>query len=195
MINDLWYKNAVIYNLSVDTFMDADGDGVGDFKGLVRRLDYLQGLGVTAIWLMPFQPYFDPFRSVILTVDPSDAAKLAIVRRLRAGAASEVVPARIVDYRSTSVSIDVATSKSDRMLMLNDANVPGWRASVDGSPATVFDADYLFRGVYIPAGSHRVEFWFEPSGFEVASVFALGSLVLCLTLIGYDTRRSFRRRR
>ena len=56
MINDLWYKNAIIYNLSVDTFMDADGDGVGDFKGLIRRLDYLQGLGVTAIWLMPFQP-------------------------------------------------------------------------------------------------------------------------------------------
>ena len=56
MINDLWYKNAVIYNLSVDTFMDADGDGIGDFKGLIRRLDYLQGLGVTAIWLMPFQP-------------------------------------------------------------------------------------------------------------------------------------------
>ena len=56
MINDLWYKNAVIYNLSVDTFMDADGDGVGDFKGLIRRLDYLQGLGVTAVWLMPFQP-------------------------------------------------------------------------------------------------------------------------------------------
>src|SRR5437763_10502318 len=36
--------------------MDADGDGVGDFKGLMRRLDYLQGLGVTALWLMPFQP-------------------------------------------------------------------------------------------------------------------------------------------
>jgi maltose alpha-D-glucosyltransferase/alpha-amylase len=56
MINDLWYKNAVVYNLSVDTFMDADGDGIGDFRGLIRRLDYLQGLGVTAIWLMPFQP-------------------------------------------------------------------------------------------------------------------------------------------
>ncbi|HEY7665829.1 MAG TPA: alpha-amylase family protein [Xanthobacteraceae bacterium] len=55
MINDLWYKNAVIYCLSVGTFMDSNGDGVGDFKGLVRRLDYLQGLGVTAIWLMPFQ--------------------------------------------------------------------------------------------------------------------------------------------
>jgi maltose alpha-D-glucosyltransferase / alpha-amylase len=55
MINDLWYKNAVVYCLSVGTFMDANGDGVGDFRGLVRRLDYLQGLGVTAIWLMPFQ--------------------------------------------------------------------------------------------------------------------------------------------
>lgn len=56
MISDLWYKNAVIYCLSVETFMDSNGDGVGDFEGLSRRLDYLAGLGVTAIWLMPFQP-------------------------------------------------------------------------------------------------------------------------------------------
>jgi maltose alpha-D-glucosyltransferase/alpha-amylase len=56
MINDLWYKNAVIYCLSVSTFMDANGDGIGDFQGLMRRLDYLSGMGVTAIWLMPFQP-------------------------------------------------------------------------------------------------------------------------------------------
>ncbi len=55
MIKDLWYKNAVIYCLSVGTYMDANGDGIGDFQGLMRRLDYLQGLGVTAIWLMPFQ--------------------------------------------------------------------------------------------------------------------------------------------
>jgi maltose alpha-D-glucosyltransferase / alpha-amylase len=55
MINDLWYKNAVIYCLSVGTYMDSNADGVGDFQGLMRRLDYLQGLGVTAIWLMPFQ--------------------------------------------------------------------------------------------------------------------------------------------
>jgi maltose alpha-D-glucosyltransferase/alpha-amylase len=55
MINDLWYKNAIIYCLSVGTYMDANGDGIGDFTGLMRRLDYLHGLGVTAIWLMPFQ--------------------------------------------------------------------------------------------------------------------------------------------
>jgi maltose alpha-D-glucosyltransferase/alpha-amylase len=56
MISDLWYKNAIVYCLNVSSYMDSDGDGVGDFKGLMRRLDYLQGLGVTAIWLMPFQP-------------------------------------------------------------------------------------------------------------------------------------------
>jgi maltose alpha-D-glucosyltransferase / alpha-amylase len=56
MIDDLWYKNGVFYCLSVGTYMDANGDGIGDFNGLLRRLDYLHGLGVTAIWLMPFQP-------------------------------------------------------------------------------------------------------------------------------------------
>src|ERR1700751_391487 len=55
MINDLWYKNAIVYCLSVGTYLDTNADGVGDFQGLLRRLDYLQGLGITAIWLLPFQ--------------------------------------------------------------------------------------------------------------------------------------------
>jgi maltose alpha-D-glucosyltransferase / alpha-amylase len=55
VIKDLWYKNAVIYCLNVGTYMDSNGDGVGDFEGLVRRLDYLSGLGVSALWLHPFQ--------------------------------------------------------------------------------------------------------------------------------------------
>jgi maltose alpha-D-glucosyltransferase/alpha-amylase len=55
VIKDLWYKNAIVYCLHVGTFMDTNGDGVGDFEGLMRRLDYLAGLGVTCIWLMPFQ--------------------------------------------------------------------------------------------------------------------------------------------
>jgi maltose alpha-D-glucosyltransferase / alpha-amylase len=55
MIDDLWYKNAVIYSLDLETFLDSNGDGVGDFRGLVERLDYLHYLGVDAIWLAPFQ--------------------------------------------------------------------------------------------------------------------------------------------
>ena len=56
MIEDLWYKNSIIYSLDLDTFMDANGDGVGDLPGLIERLDYLNSLGVDAIWLAPFQP-------------------------------------------------------------------------------------------------------------------------------------------
>ena len=53
---DLWYKNAVIYSVDVETFMDGNGDGVGDFAGLTQRLDYLASLGFTCIWLLPFYP-------------------------------------------------------------------------------------------------------------------------------------------
>jgi maltose alpha-D-glucosyltransferase/alpha-amylase len=55
-IDDLWYKNAVIYCLDVEKYMDANEDGIGDFEGLSRRLDYLAGLGVTCLWLQPFYP-------------------------------------------------------------------------------------------------------------------------------------------
>jgi len=55
-VGDLWWKNAVIYCLDVETFHDSDADGVGDFRGLIDRLDYLAGLGVTCLWLMPFYP-------------------------------------------------------------------------------------------------------------------------------------------
>ena len=51
-----WYKNAVIYSLHVETFMDGNGDGIGDFQGLTRSLDYIAGLGVNCIWLLPFFP-------------------------------------------------------------------------------------------------------------------------------------------
>src|SRR4029453_10249988 len=53
---DLWWKNAVIYCLDVELFADGNGDGCGDFPGLTGKVDYLAGLGVTCIWLMPFYP-------------------------------------------------------------------------------------------------------------------------------------------
>ncbi|HEX2377785.1 MAG TPA: maltose alpha-D-glucosyltransferase [Gaiellales bacterium] len=51
-----WYEDAVIYEVHVRAFADSDGDGIGDFRGLTQRLDYLEDLGVTAIWLLPFYP-------------------------------------------------------------------------------------------------------------------------------------------
>jgi maltose alpha-D-glucosyltransferase/alpha-amylase len=52
----LWYKDAIIYQLHVKAFFDSNNDGMGDFKGLTQRLDYIKDLGVTAVWLMPFYP-------------------------------------------------------------------------------------------------------------------------------------------
>jgi maltose alpha-D-glucosyltransferase / alpha-amylase len=55
-VSSLWWKNAVVYCLDVETFMDANGDGIGDLQGLTQRIDYLAGLGITCLWLMPLYP-------------------------------------------------------------------------------------------------------------------------------------------
>src|SRR5918998_1514890 len=54
--SDLWWKNAVVYCLDVETFQDSDGDGCGDLHGLIERIDYLAGIGITCLWLMPIFP-------------------------------------------------------------------------------------------------------------------------------------------
>lgn len=54
--SDLWWKNAIVYCVDTASFLDANGDGVGDLDGLTQRIDYLAGLGVTCLWLMPFYP-------------------------------------------------------------------------------------------------------------------------------------------
>jgi trehalose synthase len=54
--SDLWWKNAVVYCLDVETYADGNGDGCGDFRGLIQQIDHLHMLGVTCIWLMPFYP-------------------------------------------------------------------------------------------------------------------------------------------
>ena len=55
-MSDLWYKNTIIYGVDVAVFQDSNDDGIGDFPGLLGKLDYLRDLGVTTIWLVPFFP-------------------------------------------------------------------------------------------------------------------------------------------
>jgi maltose alpha-D-glucosyltransferase/alpha-amylase len=73
-VEDLWYKDAIVYCLDVGTFQDGNGDGYGDFPGLTRRLEYLASLGVTCLWLLPFYPTPDKDNGYDITdfygVDP-----------------------------------------------------------------------------------------------------------------------------
>src|SRR5580658_4650526 len=55
-VDPLWYKDAIIYQLHVKAFFDGNDDGIGDFAGLISKLDYIRELGATAIWLLPFYP-------------------------------------------------------------------------------------------------------------------------------------------
>ena len=55
-LDPLWYKDAIIYQIHVKSFFDANNDGIGDFPGLISRLDYIAELGVNTIWLLPFYP-------------------------------------------------------------------------------------------------------------------------------------------
>src|SRR6188472_4298298 len=56
MSDQLWFKDVVIYQAHVRAFLDSSGDGVGDFHGLTQKLDYLQGLGINCLWILPFYP-------------------------------------------------------------------------------------------------------------------------------------------
>ena len=56
VVDELWYKDAIIYQLHVKAFADSNNDGIGDFPGLISKLDYIAELGVNTVWLLPFYP-------------------------------------------------------------------------------------------------------------------------------------------
>jgi maltose alpha-D-glucosyltransferase/alpha-amylase len=103
---DVWWKNAVIYCLDVETFLDSDGDGCGDLTGLCERVDYLCGLGVDCLWLMPFMPSCQRDDGYDITdfygVDPrlgTHGDLLDVVRTARAGGA-RVIADLVVNHTS-----------------------------------------------------------------------------------------------
>ena len=85
--SDVWWKNAIVYCVDVDSFLDTNGDGVGDLQGIARKIDYLAGLGVTCLWLQPFYPSPDRDNGYDVTdyynVDPRYGSLGDIVELIR----------------------------------------------------------------------------------------------------------------
>ena len=129
-LSDLWYENAIIYCLDVETFNDSDGDGIGDFRGLTQKLDYLNSLGVTCIWLMPFFP--TPNRD-----DGYDVADFCSVDQRYGSIADFVEFTREAAERGMRVIID--------LVMNHTSNEHPWFQSARSSPDSPHRDFYVWR--------------------------------------------------
>jgi hypothetical protein len=135
------------------------------------------------------EPDFNPLERVILSEESLFPESSPVVNALAGGAARPVSAANILSYQSQRVRIETQTD-APAILVLNDANYPGWRALVNGQPAPILTADFLFRGVIVPSGHARVEFVYAPTSFRVGAVISAASfVVLALPLVGLAISR------
>jgi hypothetical protein len=131
-------------------------------------------------------PAFDPRKEVLLD---------APLETMPDAAPDDVGQASMARYSSTRVVIDVHAAE-DCLLVLCDQYYPGWRATVDGRPTPVNPAYHAFRCVYVPAGDHRVEFFYFPASFRAGLAMSTATLLAMLVIGGVRVRalRSNRRR-
>jgi len=142
---------------------------------LYSRVDLAQNDAATLDELK--DPAFDPFGTVVLNRAQVTADQIHQLSAINQGPISAVHAARIVKYSPRRVDIETG-STTDAVLMLNDSDYPGWKVTVDGATAKMLTANFMFRAVLVPAGSHRVCFSYTPR------TFVRGAAISMLTLAG-----------
>ncbi|MBV9767230.1 MAG: YfhO family protein [Acidobacteriaceae bacterium] len=125
-------------------------------------------------------PALDIFRTVVLDSSKLNPEQIAAVQHLSEGESRPVRAASIQSYRSEAVTIEASSDQSG-ILVLNDSDYPGWTVEIDGHPSSWFTANYLFRGVLLTPGKHRVQFVYRPRSFRLGAGISLGCL-FCLVL-------------
>jgi hypothetical protein len=133
-------------------------------------------------------PAFDPDRKAIVSRELLAPKEAGIASAMTAGSGSAVRAASIVRYRSSDVQIGTETPVP-ALLVLNDTEFPGWRVYVNGEQASIVTANYLFRGVFVPAGKSTIEFRYEPRSFWAGIAVALAAIVALASLMLYERRR------
>jgi hypothetical protein len=114
------------------------------------------------------------------------------LERLRSRQDRKAVPARIVSYQSQRVVIE-ASAEEPSLLMLNDADYPGWKAYVNGRRESILNVDYLFRGVMLPRGNCTVEFIYRPFSFLAGAVVSLLAMITGLIFFIFKMRKGGRK--
>jgi hypothetical protein len=134
----------------------------------------------------------DPDRLLdeLSTIDPRTVALVEEPLALPgSGGGDRPGEARIIEYTPGRVVVDATAPPGGGLLVLTDQFYPGWTATIDGQPAAIHRADYLFRGVLLPAGSHRVEFVYWPASFRIgATVSALALVAIVLLAVAGRAR-------
>ncbi len=133
-------------------------------------------------------PAFNPRERAIVSRESMPAEEVGKLHRLAAAPAAPLSAARISRYASQYVQIE-AESVAPALLVLNDANYPGWRAYVNGQPVAWTKANYLFRGVLLPPGKSTVEFKYQPRSFKVGAWISLGAFAILSGLVFRERRR------
>ncbi|MDI7277591.1 MAG: YfhO family protein, partial [Anaerolineae bacterium] len=106
-------------------------------------------------------PGFDPASLVILQEEPQPVEPPG----------DRPLSVRYTEYGTNQLTLEVETP-TPGYLLLSEVYYPGWRASIDGGPARVLVADYLFRAIYVPAGAHRVRLWFSPPSLRIGAALS-----------------------
>jgi hypothetical protein len=122
-------------------------------------------------------PAFDPWGRVVVSAESMPSEVKNAVGTLNAVKPTTARAAKIVGYASRRVQIETE-SDAPAILMLNDTNYPGWSVSVNGHPAAMLTADYLFRAVVVPAGHATVEFTYVPLSFRIGALVSIASLIV-----------------
>ncbi len=123
-------------------------------------------------------PSLEIFQTAVVSSTSLDPADMAAIGRLNSLPPERVRAARILSYASQEVALDAAAERP-ALLVLNDSGYPGWKVYVDGRPSRWIAANYLFRGVLLPPGRHRVRFAYQPASLAAGAAVS-GAALLCL---------------
>jgi trehalose synthase len=159
-LSDLWWKNAIVYCLDVDSFLDTNGDGTGDLAGVYAQLDYLAGLGVTCIWLQPFYPSPDRDNgydiSDYLAVDPRFGTLADVVELVRAAQERGIRVIADLVVNHTSIDHPWFEAAGDRESPYHDYYVWADERPADAEDGVIFPGEQESIWSY----DQRVDRWY-----------------------------------